>query len=81
MNKIEVRNVEKYPFFCRSLWSFLFDGKPQYFYLPKSNKNWTYEKSKINSVLFMQFFFVFFVAFYLDFKVKLFTRVNDKICI
>ena len=49
MNKIEVRNVEKYPLLTVFYEVFFFDGKPQYFYLlSKWNKNWTsYVKSKI----------------------------------
>ena len=39
MNKIEIQNVEKYPFFAVFYKVFFFDGKTQYFYLlSKSNK-------------------------------------------
>ena len=42
MNKIEVRNVEKYPLFAvfYQIFFSMGNGKPQYFYLlSKSNKN------------------------------------------
>ena len=49
MNKIEVRNVEKYPLFAVFYEVFFSIRKLQYFYLlSKSNKNWTlYVKLKI----------------------------------
>ena len=44
MNKIEVRNVEKYPLFA----VFFSMGNTSFYLLSKLNKNWTsYVKSKI----------------------------------
>ena len=64
MNKIEVRNVEKYPLFAVFYLSFLFDGKPKYFYLfSKSNKNWT-SCVKFKKIHFIGEIFFFFVVFF-----------------
>ena len=48
MNKIEVRNVEKYPLFAVFYEVFFSMGNNSFYLLSKSNKNWTsYVKSKI----------------------------------
>ena len=45
MNMIDVRNVEKYPLFA-VFYDFLFNGKPQYFYLCSKSRT-SYVKLKI----------------------------------
>ena len=82
MNKIEVRNVKKFPLFAVFYEVFFSMGNhSSYFYLlSKSNKNWTsYVKTKIDFI--HGNFSIFFVVFFFYILNKLFTRVRDKICI